>query len=316
MDKNAKIFVNGHTGMVGSAIVRKLNSFGYTNLILASSAEIDMRRQVLVEEFFDKHKPDYVFIAAAKVGGIYANNEFRAEFIYDNLMISLNIIHCCYLFKVKKALFLGSSCVYPKLAPQPMSEECLLTSSLEETNEPYALAKIAGIKLVENYNRQYNTNLISCMPTNLYGKNDNYHEKNSHVLPALIRKFYFAKQNGDKEVFVWGDGSPKREFLYVDDLADACFFLMKNYQGNSTINVGSGIEVSIKELAETIKKVIGYDGKIVFDALMPNGTPRKLLNCDKIHSLGWKHVTPLEKGCELALEDFKKNYLKRNNVFQ
>lgn len=305
MDKNAKIFINGHTGMVGSAILRYLNSNGYNNLITASTSQLDIRRQKDVEDFFNFHKPQYVFIAAAKVGGIFANNEYRADFIYDNLMIAANIIHSCYLYGVKKALFLGSSCVYPKHAPQPMPEDCLLTSPLEETNEPYALAKIAGIKLVENYNRQYNTNFISCMPTNLYGINDNYHEKNSHVLPALIRKFYLAKINNQKEVVVWGDGSPKREFLFVDDLAEACIFLMEKYQGNSTINIGSGIEVSIKELAETIRDVVEYKGQIVFDKSMPNGTPRKLLDCTKIHQLGWSHQTKLKEGIRLAFNDFK-----------
>lgn len=306
MDKNAKIFISGHTGMVGSALVRNLQNSGFSNLLLASSKELDLRRQNQVEEFFEKNKPDYVFIAAAKVGGIFANNEYRAEFIYDNLMIAANLINSCYLYKVKKALFLGSSCVYPKLAPQPMSETHLLSSALEETNEPYALAKIAGIKLIENYNRQYKTNYISCMPTNLYGYNDNYHEKNSHVLPSLIRKFYQAKKNNEKEVFVWGDGSPKREFLFVDDLADACVFLMRNYNDNSTINVGSGIEVTIKELAETIKEVMGYTGEIKFDRSMPNGTPRKLLNCDKIHHLGWQHKINLKDGLKLAIADFEK----------
>lgn len=305
MDKNAKIFINGHTGMVGSAIVRYLTKNGYNNLITASTSQLDIRRQKDVEDFFSFHKPQYVFIAAAKVGGIFANNEYRADFIYDNLMIAANIIHSCYLYGVTKALFLGSSCVYPKHAPQPMPENCLLTSPLEETNEPYALAKIAGIKLVENYNRQYNTNFISCMPTNLYGINDNYHEKNSHVLPALIRKFYLAKINNQKEVVVWGDGSPKREFLFVDDLAEACIFLMEKYQGNSTINIGSGIEVSIKELAETIKDVVEYKGQIVFDKSMPNGTPRKLLDCTKIHQLGWSHQTKLKEGIKLAFNDFK-----------
>ena len=304
MDKNSKIFVNGHTGMVGSALLRNLQTAGYSNIITASTSVLDIRRQKDVEDFFAKNKPEYVFIAAGKVGGIFANNEYRAEFIYDNIMIASNLIHSCYLFKVKKALFLGSSCVYPKFAPQPMSESCLLTSELEETNEPYAIAKIAGIKLVESYNRQYKTNYISCMPTNLYGINDNYHEKSGHVLPSLIRKFHDANEKKLSEVVVWGDGSPKREFLFVDDLADACIFLMNQYKDNKTINVGSGLEVTIKELAELIKEVIGYPGQIIFDKAMPNGTPRKLLDCTKIHQLGWKHNISLKKGLEIAIKDF------------
>ncbi|PCJ63282.1 MAG: GDP-fucose synthetase [Planctomycetota bacterium] len=314
MDKNSKIFVNGHTGMVGSAIVRFLSENGFNNLIMASTSEVDMRRQQEVENYFDKHKPDYVFMAAAKVGGIYANSQYRAEFIYDNLMIASNLIHSCYLYKVKKALFLGSSCVYPKFADQPMTEDCLLTSALEETNEPYALAKIAGIKLVENYNRQYNTNFISCMPTNLYGLSDNYHPKNSHVLPSLIRKFVDAYENSEDEVVVWGDGSPKREFLYVDDLAEACVFLMENYKNNKTINIGSAVEVTIKELANIIRDLLNFKCKIKFDESMPNGTPRKLLNSEKIHDLGWKHKISLEDGIKRSIDDYYSRILQKERT--
>ena len=304
MDKKSKIYVSGHTGMVGSAIVRHLKYFGFSNLVLASSAELDARQQSKVEHFFRIHQPEYVFICSAKVGGIFANNEYPADFIYDNIMIATNIIHSCYLFKVKKALFLGSSCVYPKFAPQPMNEDCLLTSTLEPTNEPYAIAKIAGLKMIESYNRQYHTDFISCMPTNLYGIGDKYDTNNSHVIPAIIQKVHKAKTNNEGEVIVWGDGSPQREFLFVDDLAEACVFLIHNYSSDKTINIGSGIEVTIKDLAELIKEVVGFKGEIVFDASKLNGTPRKLLDCSKIHNLGWKHKIGLKDGLNMVYKDF------------
>ncbi|MEM6838377.1 MAG: GDP-L-fucose synthase [Cyanobacteria bacterium P01_C01_bin.120] len=298
MDTQAKIFIAGHNGLVGSAIVRTLQDRGYKNLLLRSSKELDLRQQAAVENFFAEEQPDYVFLAAAKVGGIQANNLYRAEFIYDNLMIEANIIHSAYRHQVKKLLFLGSSCIYPKLCPQPMREEALLTGFLEPTNEPYAIAKIAGLKLCENYCRQYGVNFISAMPTNLYGINDNFDLANSHVLPALIRKFHEAKINNTDTVTVWGTGEPLREFLFVDDLADALFFLMENYDRSEFINVGTGEEISIKDLALTIKSVVGFDGELAFDTSKPNGTPRKLMDVSRLKDLGWQAQTDLKTGLE------------------
>ena len=310
MEKNAKIYVAGHRGMVGSAIVRALKNQGYTNIITRTSKELDLRRQIDVEEFFAKEKPDYVFLAAAKVGGILANNEAPADFMYDNMILEMNVIHEAYKNKVKKLMFLGSSCIYPRMAPQPMKEDCLLTSELEKTNEAYALAKISGLKYCEYLNRQYSTDFISVMPTNLYGPNDNYHPEHSHVLPALIRRFHEAKENNLNEVVIWGTGTPLREFLYVDDLADACVYLMNTYSGNETVNLGTGKELSIKELAELVKKVVGFKGNITFDTTKPDGTPRKLLNVSKLEKLGWKYKTELEDGIKLAYEDFLNNDMR------
>lgn len=310
MEKNAKIYVAGHRGMVGSAIVRALKSQGYTNIITRTSKELDLRRQIDVEEFFAKEKPDYVFLAAAKVGGILANNEAPADFMYDNMILEMNVIHEAYKNKVKKLMFLGSSCIYPRMAPQPMKEDCLLTSELEKTNEAYALAKISGLKYCEYLNRQYNTDFISVMPTNLYGPNDNYHPEHSHVLPALIRRFHEAKENNLNEVVIWGTGTPLREFLYVDDLADACVYLMNTYSGNETVNLGTGKELSIKELAELVKKVVGFKGNITFDTTKPDGTPRKLLDVSKLEKLGWKYKTKLEDGIKLAYKDFLNNDMR------
>jgi GDP-L-fucose synthase len=293
-----KIYVAGHNGMVGSAIVRKLKAEGFENLVLRSSKELDLRDQAAVNAFFEVEKPDYVFLAAAKVGGIVANNTYRADFLYDNLMIEANVIHAAYVHKVTKLLFLGSSCIYPKFAPQPMKEEDLLTGILEPTNEPYAIAKIAGIKLCENYRRQYGSDFISAMPTNLYGPGDNYDLQNSHVIPALIRKFHEAKVNGDKEVVVWGTGAPLREFMHVDDLAGACYFLMLNYSDEQFVNIGSGQEVSIKELAEMIKEIVGFEGNLVFDTTKPDGTPRKLMESTKLKDIGYKVSIGLREGLE------------------
>jgi GDP-L-fucose synthase len=304
MEHDAKIYVAGHNGMVGSAIVRKLSSLGYTNLVLRTSKELDLRRQEQVEAFFAKEKPDYVFLAAAKVGGIMANSTYPADFMYDNMVIEMNVIHSAWQNQVKKLLFLGSSCIYPRLAPQPMKEDCLLTSSLEETNEAYALAKISGLKYCEYLNKQHGTDFISAMPTNLYGPNDNYHPVNSHVFPAFIRRFHEAKVNKTPNVTIWGTGTPLREFLYVDDLADACLFLMDHYSGNETVNVGTGKELSIKDLAYLMKKVIGYEGTIDFDTSKPDGTPRKLLDVSKLEKLGWTYKTELEDGIRLAYKDF------------
>ena len=304
MDKNKKIYIAGHRGMVGSAIFRKLKSLGYDNIVTRTSADLDLRKQDDVDGFFSSEKPDLVFLAAAKVGGIVANNIYRAEFLYDNLMIEANIIHAAWKYDVKKLMFLGSSCIYPKLAPQPLKEEYLLTGLLEPTNEPYAIAKIAGIKLCEAYRDQYNANFISVMPTNLFGIGDNYHPQNSHVMPALIRKFHEAKISNAPVVNIWGSGSPKREFLYADDLADACVFLMDNYSEKSLINVGTGEDLSIKELAELIMQIIGYKGDIEFDPSKPDGTPRKLMDVTKLHSLGWRNKIQLEEGIELAYQDF------------
>lgn len=295
--------------MVGSAILRKLEANGHTNIITRTSSELDLRNQQAVQEFFETEKPDFVFLAAAKVGGIHANNTFRAEFLYDNLMIEANIIHAAHLSGVKKLMFLGSSCIYPKMAPQPLKEEYLLTGPLEPTNEPYAIAKIAGIKLCESYRDQYGSNFISVMPTNLYGYNDNYDLQNSHVLPALIRKIHEAKDNGAPTVTVWGTGSPKREFLFADDLAAACVYLMDNYDGRELVNIGTGEDVSIKELALLIKDVIGYEGELEFDTSKPDGTPRKLMDVSKLHSLGFKHKIELREGIALAYADFKEKYV-------
>jgi GDP-L-fucose synthase len=298
MDKGAKIFVAGHRGMVGSAIVRKLEKEGYQNLILKTSSELDLRNQSAVEKFFASEKPEFVFLAAAKVGGIMANNIYRADFLYENLMIESNVIHQSYVNQVKKLLFLGSSCIYPKLAPQPLKEESLLSGYLEETNEPYAIAKIAGIKLCESYRRQYGCDFISAMPTNLYGPNDNYDLKSSHVVPALIRKFKEGKEANKPIVAVWGSGTPLREFLHVDDVANACLFLMNNYSDLQFVNIGSGSEISVKNLALLVKKLIGFDGDIEFDATKPDGTPRKLTDVSKLNSLGWRASIRLEDGLQ------------------
>ncbi len=296
MNKTAKIYIAGHTGMVGSAIVRKLIKEGFTNLVLKTSNELDLINQQAVISFFEQEQPEYVFLAAAKVGGIEANNTYRAQFLYENLQIQNNVIHQSYVHKVKKLLFLASSCIYPKLAPQPIKESYLLTGDLESTNEPYAIAKIAGIKLCENYNKQYGCNFISVMPTNLYGPNDTYELNNSHVLPALLQKFHNAKINNIETVEVWGTGTPKREFLHVNDLATACVHLMQTYEGTISVNIGTGTDLSIKQLAELIRKVVGYTGKIVWNTTKLDGTPRKLLDVSLIHSLGWKHTIELEEG--------------------
>ncbi|WKK58849.1 GDP-L-fucose synthase [Sphingobacterium sp. BN32] len=304
MEKQAKIYVAGHRGMVGSAIYRKLTELGYTNIVTRTSKELDLRDQQAVKEFFESEKPEYVFLAAAKVGGIMANNTYRADFIYENLAIQNNVIHFAHENNVEKLMFLGSSCIYPKMAPQPLNEDYLLTGTLEYTNEPYAIAKIAGIKMVESYRLQYGDKYISVMPTNLYGINDNYHPENSHVLPALIRRFHEAKEANAPSVSIWGTGTPLREFLYADDLADACVFLMENYDELQFINIGVGEDISIKELAETIQEVVGYKGKLEFDSSKPDGTPRKLMDVSKLHSLGWKHKINLKEGIALAYQDF------------
>ncbi|WP_298733689.1 GDP-L-fucose synthase [uncultured Chitinophaga sp.] len=307
-----KIYIAGHRGMVGGAIKRRLETLGYQHIITRTSAELDLRNQAAVNDFFAEEKPDYVFLAAAKVGGIHANNTYRAEFLYDNLIMESNIIHAAYQQGVKKLMFLGSSCIYPKLAPQPLQESSLLTGPLEYTNEPYAIAKIAGIKLCEAYRDQYGCNFISVMPTNLYGIGDNYHPENSHVLPALIRKFHEAKEAGKPTVTVWGTGTPKREFLYADDLADACVYLMLHYDGKELVNIGTGEDLTIRELAETIKEVVCYEGGLEFDSSKPDGTPRKLMDVSKLHSLGWKHSTSLKEGIVMAYADFLK---KRQSYF-
>ncbi len=308
MEKEAKIYIAGHRGMVGSAILRKLKNNGYSNFILKTSSELDLRNQQAVIEFFKKEKPDYVFLAAAKVGGINANNVYRAEFLYDNLSIQNNVIHSSYIYGTKKLLFLGSSCIYPKLAPQPLKEEYILSGKLEPTNEPYAIAKIAGIKLCEAYRDQYTCNFISVMPTNLYGINDNYHPENSHVLPALIRRFHEAKVNNLADVTIWGSGTPLREFLFADDMADASVFLMETYDKKEFVNIGTNKEISIENLAELIKTIIGYKGNIVYDSSKPDGTPRKLLDVSKLNGLGWRYSTELKEGIEIAYKDFlKKN---------
>ena len=304
MNKDSKIYVAGHRGLVGSAIVRNLMKKGFKNIIYRTHNELDLTNQIEVSKFFEYEKPEYVFLAAAKVGGINANNTYPADFIYDNLMIQNNVIKAAHDFKVKKLLFLGSTCIYPKMASQPIKEEYLLTGSLEETNEAYAVAKIAGLEMCKFFKRQYGDNFISCMPTNLYGPNDNYDLNNSHVLPALIRKFHEAKVNNSDTVEIWGTGTPLREFLYVDDMADACVFLMENYNGEQHVNIGTGEEVSIKQLAETVKEVIGFKGEIVFNTNMPDGTPRKLTNIDKIKELGWRYNTELVEGIIKTYFDF------------
>ena len=310
MKKDSKIYIAGHRGMVGSAILRLLQSEGYSNIIFKTSSELDLRNQQAVKNFFNDEKPEFVFLAAAKVGGINANNIYRADFIYDNLMMECNIIKAAHDAEVKKLLFLGSSCIYPKMASQPMKEDSLLTGLLEETNEPYAIAKIAGVKLCENYKRQYNDNFISAMPTNLYGPNDNYDLENSHVLPALIRKFHEALTRGKDSVDLWGTGSPLREFLHVDDLANACLHLMLNYDDQLFVNVGSSEEVSIKELAEEIKDAVGFKGEINWNSEMPDGTPRKLMDNSKIQSLGWNPKISLKEGIKSTVNDFKVNHSK------
>ena len=307
MEKHAKIYIAGHRGMVGCAIERRLRKDGYENIIVRTSKELDLRSQQAVDSFFETEKPDYVFLAAAKVGGIVANNTYRAEFIYDNLMMEANIIHASYLNKVKKLLFLGSSCIYPKLAPQPLKEEYLLSGYLESTNQPYAIAKIAGIELCDGYRAQYGCNFISAMPTNLYGPNDNYDLEKSHVLPALLRKFITARNNGQPYVELWGTGTPKREFLYVEDLADACLFLMNNYNDKGLVNVGWGDDVTILELAQLVKKIVGYEGELRFDTSKPDGTPRKLMDVTKLTNLGWKASTTLEDGITAVFNDIKDN---------
>ncbi|MGX7689886.1 GDP-L-fucose synthase [Flectobacillus roseus] len=308
MEKNSKIYIAGHKGMVGSAILRKLTQEGFTNIVSKSSKELDLRDQYSVKNFFEIEEPEYVFLAAAKVGGIVANNTYRADFIYENLAIQNNIIHNAYVHGVKKLMFLGSSCIYPKLAPQPLKEEYLLTGTLEHTNEPYAIAKIAGIKMCEAYRDQYGCNFISVMPTNLYGPNDNYDLEKSHVLPAMIRKFHEAKHQGLLNVTLWGTGSPMREFLYADDLAGACLYLMENYSESELVNVGTGVDVTIKELAETVKEIVGFEGQIIWDTAKPDGTPRKLMDVSKLHNVGWRHTINLKEGIALAYNDFLVNH--------
>jgi GDP-L-fucose synthase len=308
MEKSAKIYIAGHRGMVGSAIERKLNAEGYHNIIHRTSSELDLRNQQGVNDFFELEKPDYVILAAAKVGGIYANNTYRAEFIYNNLMMEANIIHAAYLNKVKKLLFLGSSCIYPKNAPQPLKEEYLLNGYLESTNQPYAVAKIAGIEMCDSYRAQYGCNFISAMPTNLYGTNDNYHPENSHVLPALIRRIIMAKKNNDPTVSIWGTGTPRREFMHVDDLADACHFLLQNYDQPGHINIGWGEDYSIKELACLITAEVGYTGALEFDTTKPDGTPRKLMDTTKLKNLGWTPYISMQKGIKRTIEEVKDNF--------
>lgn len=310
MEKDSKIYVAGHRGMVGSAIVRELKRQGYDNIVTRTHAELDLTRQDDVEDFFAEEHPEYVFLAAAKVGGIVANQEALADFMYDNMILEMNVIHSAWKMGCKKLEFLGSSCIYPRLAPQPMPEACLLTSALEKTNEAYALAKISGLKYCEFLNRQYGTDYISVMPTNLYGPNDNYHPEHSHVLPALIRRFHEANESGAESVICWGDGTPLREFLYVDDLANLCVFLMNNYSGNETVNAGTGKELTIRELTELVAKVVGYEGEIKWDPSRPNGTPRKLLDVSKAKALGWEYKTELEDGVRLAYQDFLNNPMR------
>ena len=310
MEKESKIYVAGHRGMVGSAIVRALKKQGYNNIIVRTHKELDLCRQEDVEKFFVEEKPEYVFLAAAKVGGIMANSKALADFMYDNMILEMNVIHSAWKNGCKKLQFLGSSCIYPRMAPQPITEDCLLTGALEKTNEAYALAKISGLKYCEFLNKQYGTDYISVMPTNLYGPNDNYHPEHSHVLPAFIRRFHEAKENNLPEVVCWGDSSPLREFLYVDDLADLCVFLMNNYSGNETVNAGTGKEITIKKLAELVAKVVGYTGSIIWDDTKPNGTPRKLLDISKSKALGWNYKVELEDGIKLAYNDFLNNDMR------
>ncbi len=310
MERNVKIYVAGHRGMVGSAIVRRLEEAGYRNLVLRSSKELDLRRQAETEAFFAAEKPEYVFLAAAKVGGILGNAKQPADFLYDNMILEMNVIRAAWENGVKKLLFLGSSCIYPRMAPQPMPESCLLTGAPEQTNEGYALAKISGLKYCEYLRRQYGADYISAMPTNLYGKNDNYHPEHSHVLPAFIRRFHEAKESGQKKVVCWGTGAPLREFLYVDDLADACLFLMNGYSGDETVNVGTGRELSVRALAELVAEVVGYEGTIEWDATKPDGTPRKLLDVSKLKKLGWQYRTELKEGIRLTYEDFLRNPMR------
>lgn len=305
MNPQDKIYVAGHRGMVGSAIVRRLQKEGYNDIITRTSQELDLTDQAAVADFFAKHKPDYVFLAAAKVGGIMANNTYRGQFIYENLMIQSNVIHHAHLHGVKKLMFLGSSCIYPKLAPQPLKEEYFLTGPLEPTNEPYAVAKIAGIEMCDAYRAQYGSNFVSVMPTNLYGPNDNYDLKNSHVLPAMLRRFHEAKINSQKEVIIWGTGEPKREFLHADDMADACFFLMQNYNEKGLVNIGIGIDISIRDLAILIKNIVGFEGDLLFDTTKPDGTPRKLMDVSKLNSSGWKAKIGLEEGIASVYEELK-----------
>ena len=308
MELNSKVYIAGHRGMVGGAIFRHLSGKGFTNIITRTSSELDLRNQAAVNDFFVAEKPEYVFLAAAKVGGIYDNNTFRADFLYENLMIEANIIHAAANNAVTKLMFLGSSCIYPKMAPQPLKEDYLLTGTLEPTNEPYAIAKIAGIKMCEAYRRQYSCNFISVMPTNLYGFGDNYDLNNSHVLPALIRKMHEAKVSNAEEVLVWGTGTPKREFLFADDLAEACIFLMENYNEEQLVNIGTGEDLSIADLATMIKDIVGFKGKLVFDSTKPDGTPRKLMDVTKLHNLGWKHNIELSEGIKIAYKDFLENH--------
>jgi GDP-L-fucose synthase len=305
MEQTAKIYIAGHRGMVGSGLERKLRKEGYNNIVTRTSSELDLRNQQDVNDFFEKEKPAYVILAAAKVGGIHANNTYRAEFIYDNIMIEANIIHAAYLNKVTKLLFLGSSCIFPKMAPQPLKEEYLLSGYLEPTNQPYAIAKIAGIEMCDSYRAQYGCNFISAMPTNLYGTNDNYHPENSHVLPALIRRIVLAKKNNEPTVTIWGTGIPRREFLHVDDLADACFFLIQNYNEQGLVNIGCGTDVSIKELAELIVEEVGYEGVLMFDTTRPDGTPRKLMDTSKINNLGWKSQIALSNGIKKTINEYR-----------
>jgi GDP-L-fucose synthase len=311
MEFSSKIYIAGHRGMVGSAIHRQLVAEGYTNILTRTSSELDLRNQKAVFDFFEKEKPDYVFLAAAKVGGIVANNTYRAEFIYDNITLQNNVIHASYMNQIKKMMFLGSSCIYPKMAPQPMNEDSLLTGTLEPTNEPYAIAKISGIKMCEAYRDQYGCNYISVMPTNLYGTNDNYDLQASHVLPALIRKFHEAKISNASSVEIWGTGSPLREFLHADDLAAACVFLMKNYNEKQFVNIGTGEDISIKDVALIIKDIVGFDGELVFDTTKPDGTPRKLMDVSKLHKLGWTHKIGLKDGLKMAYDDFVNNRIRK-----
>lgn len=308
MEQTAKIYIAGHRGMVGSGLERKLRKESYNNIVTRTSAELDLRNQQAVNDFFEKEKPEFVILAAAKVGGIHANNTYRAEFIYDNLMIEANIIHAAYMNKVTKLLFLGSSCIYPKMAPQPLKEDYLLSGYLETTNQPYAIAKIAGIELCDSYRAQYGCNFISAMPTNLYGTNDNYHPENSHVLPALIRRIILAKKNNEPNVTIWGSGTPRREFLHVDDLADACYFLLQNYNEQGLVNIGCGNDVSIKQLAELIVAEVGYEGQLVFDSTKPDGTPRKLMDTSKINNLGWSPIIDFKEGIRKTILEVKDQF--------